>query len=223
MPAEALWNVNWQWFDTVKKNNMLERLRTVEPMPALTMYFAYNKTWWRGDEPHITDTITDLPSRWIRYVGHAESPKHPDTTNHLFMVANVNGKDVDYFKGLMDISPKQFKGAVTVSCNASMPLVKDVAWQLARIYKVPLSDIPTPVAVVIYDWSKTPAGGGHYTWRRGVKWDSTAEHMLKPMYNEDVYVVGSAYCPGQCQLWAEGALQTVEKVLKKYFNSIYIS
>lgn len=223
MPAEALWNVNWQWFDKFRKNNFMDRIRSVEAVPAMTMYFVYNKTWWRGLEPPITEVITDLPSRWVRYVGWAEDAIDPDTTNHLFMVANVNGADVDYFRGMMDAAGGSYRGAIRISCNSSMQVVKDINHQLSKIYRVAVSDIPTPSAMVIYDWSKSQAGGGHYVWRRGVKWEAEAEAMLRPMYDEDVYVVGSAYCPGACQLWAEGALQTVDRVLKKYFSSYFIT
>ena len=148
---------------------------------------------------------------------------------HLFMVANVEVHNVDYFDGLLERDV--FDDAVKPSCNdRSLRLIRDINRQVGMVYSGEVRDefkdkdgepnIPLPASAVIHDWSQSSSGAGWYAWKRNVKWDDIAQRMLRPFPSEHVYIAGSTYCPGQCQFWAEGALQTVDNIITEHFDDV---
>ena len=128
---------------------------------------------------------------------------------YVLMVSDIDGPNTAY---LDDIFP----GETTYETNITryQATVNDITNQLSRLYRVARSQIPDPVAIVAKDWKQSPSGTSWDFWRRGVNWIQHANRMLKPVRWEDMYVVGSSYCSGVCQLYAEGALQTVEMLMK---------
>ena len=234
LPPPALRDIEWKKFSADKDDandveaaSLREGLGSLEVVPSLVAYFVYNKKWWREyHEPWMQDILTDLPLKRVRYVGEIHSqpefgddeqsrPEYgPQTARHLFMVANFDASDYDYFASL--VTSTVYDGFIKASCTNTSHIVRDVTRQLAAIYGVKERDIPAPESLYIVDWSRMPSGGGRFMWKTGVWWDSMARRLQRPRTNQKVFVVGDAYCPGQCQLWAEGALQTVQSMLTAY-------
>ncbi|BDD12513.1 hypothetical protein FUAX_49450 (plasmid) [Fulvitalea axinellae] len=79
-----------------------------------------------------------------------------------------------------------------------------------------LQFIPDPYAISYADWTVDPFGGAYNLWKPGFRsWEVTQE-MIKPFGNVDAYVVGEAYSLKQG--WVEGAFETSEQMLEKYFS-----
>ena len=243
LPPPALKNVDWKKFSPDKDDDndddgkfLQERLDSLEVIPSVVAYFVYDRKWWEEyREPWRQDILTDLPINRVRYVGELRLdpemagrdqsvPEYDtQTERHLFMVANLDGSDYDYFASLLTTT--SYDGFLKVSCSNNSHFIRDVTRQLATIYSVKAKDIPQPESLYIMDWSKSPSGGGRFMWKTGVWWDRVASELQRPRRKEDIFIVGDAYCPGQCQLWAEGALQSVDTMLSLYaqeFHSSYI-
>ena len=186
-------------------------------MPALVAYFAFTDIDWIGGEPELTDVITDLPIRRVRYIGRGKHNTRHGGHRHFVMVACVDSADVDYFKALLDVA--WFNGSVTVSySNDTRLFVDDVNSQLAEVFGISKSRIPRPSSVIFHHWDATDDAAWHL-WERGVEWSKLARRMIRPHAEEQVYVVGSAYSGSEHQLWAEGALQTVDHMMQRYFQN----
>lgn len=214
LPRGPLERLQWPRFQedaTFRKN-----LRSVRPIPALVVYFAFSEKWWRGVDPPLTDVITDLPIRRVRYMGRGKYNVRHSGPRYLFMVANVDSTDVDYFKALLDVS--LFDGADKVSFPNSTRFIKDISSQFAEVLHMSASSIPMPSSVVLHHWGDAEDGAWHL-WEKGVTWERVAQCMLRPHAQEHVYIVGSAYSAGEHQFWAEGALQSVENMFQQYFQN----
>lgn len=131
---------------------------------------------------------------------------------HLYLVANVDSLDTRYFSDMLGKVKRER------ACNRSEDIVKHIISQLAQAYDIQEEDIPTPKSVIVKDWSKSSAGCGWHIWKKGVKVDAIMSRMIKPLRRENIFVVGSTFCGGECQLWMEGALKTVDLMLQWYFN-----
>ena len=204
---------------------------TVNPIPSIRVYFVYNSPWWRGRRylsPH--HMTTDLPihrtmdfgsqgySVMDEFSSHRDhSFSHVDLDRfgvapdhqYVLMVSDIDGPNTAY---LEYIFPTETTYEKNITRYAST--VKDITQQLARLYRLTITQVPQPVAIIAKDWTQSPSGAGWDFWKRGINWLHHAKRMLKPVGWEDMYVVGSSYCSGTCQVYAEGALQTVEMLLK---------
>lgn len=203
----------------------------VETVPATVVYFVYNRTWWNiqngsdvvdfGAPPTPKEVVTDLPVRHVGYVGRTGD------YNVVFTAASVDGDDVAYFDDVsMTSSTSDYVYDTTraMSCcrrRRRQALIDDITRQMALIYAVrpEVTIMPLPTEVIAHEWTTTPSGGGRFMWRRGVNWEDAAERLQRPDPAEDVFIVGDAYASGRTQLWAEGALESVERLLGKHLTS----
>ncbi|ELU02191.1 hypothetical protein CAPTEDRAFT_218814 [Capitella teleta] len=235
LPPPALARVLWKKFtpgihEDAEWHQLQQRLTTLEAVPGLVAYFVYSSKWWTEyHEPWMQDVITDLPIKRVRYVGEmhvrpevAEQGPGYTTDNdprpkHLFMVANLDGSDYDYFHSLLGTT--MYNGFMKMSCDNSSHLVQDVTQTLALIYGV--KHVPPPDDVYVVDWTHSPSRGARFFWKTGVWWETLAAELQRPRPAEDVFVVGDAYCPGPCQVWAEGAVDTVERLFQKHQEKFF--
>jgi len=139
--------------------------------------------------------------------GHVRGSK----PKYAFMVASPDMSDTDYFTDLV----YKYQRSKNKSSADALELVHDVTRQLAEVYKIHRSRLPLPEKVILKDWTTSPGGAGWHIWKRDVNWSRVSHKIRNLKPPEPIYVVGADYCGGQCQLWAEGALQTVEEVLDR--------
>ncbi len=135
---------------------------------------------------------------------------------HVLMVANVDGQDTEYFSAMLENYRTRYKRHRNSS--QSRELVMDITSQLARTFDIDPKIIPEPSKVLFQQWHQKMGGTGWHIWEKGVNWSKSLLRMLKPLKFEEIYMVGSTYCGGQCALWMEGAMQTVDEVLNWYFG-----
>jgi monoamine oxidase len=93
-------------------------------------------------------------------------------------------------------------------------MVAEMHRQLMELHGVLYAPEPTEAAFM--DWSDDPYGGGVHFWNPGNKSWEVLYAMTKPVLDFPCYICGEAWSTNQT--WVEGALQTSEIVLQKWFG-----
>ena len=223
IPRKPLLEISWHPVQTAPK--LGRYVNSVQDVPAIRIYFVYNESWWGDQEPPSKHIITDLPIRQTKYMGsqstrsrggRAHSSSHSRHRRHaqryLFLVASPDHQDTEYFVDLIE----RYQASKYKNCSAAKDMIRDITMQLAKVYGVDEQKIPPPETVLVKNWGASHAGAAWHVWKRNINWSSVGARILKPHRNDNIFIVGSAFCGGQCQLWMEGALQTVEKLLNTY-------
>ena len=210
MPRKAIENIE---MSTVTNSARIKTsVQSVSHVSAIRVYFVYDTLWWRNRKSSTSHhIITDLPVHRVVDLG-LQGYMHEgneEDRRYVLMVSDIDGEGTSYLEGIFP-TETTYETNVTKYRN----LVHDITQHLARLYRMQPDNVPLPVAIIAKDWTRSPSGPGWDLWRRGTNWKTHALRMLKPVRWEDLFIVGSAYCSGTCELWAEGALQTVEMLLK---------
>ena len=217
VPPSALRHIEWSPHD--ESLTFRESLDAVATFPVLRVYFIYSRAWWSSDgdddvtsDPPHTDIYTDLPIRHVTYLGrYNNNSRHK---HYVFMTAEAQGDDMASLRSLLHL--RQFDGEKVSYCNDTRYLIREISQQMAEIYRQNVDTFPAPTHVIIRDSTEHKDGGSWYVWKRGALWDTVSARVLQPVPTEDVYIVGSGFCGGLCQLSAEGAIQTVDELIGKY-------
>lgn len=110
--------------------------------------------------------------------------------------------------------PQAQSAEVWTAHPAPNVMVQALQRQLHELHGVPF--IPDPYAAAFKDWGADPFGGGWNTWNVGVRsWEIEAA-IQRPAKGVPVYVCGEAY--SREQGWVEGALDTADQVLARFFG-----
>lgn len=223
MPRRSLELIKGAFFED---SWLQENLKSVLIQSAFKLFLAYERPWWRTLGLVAGRSVTDLPIRQVYYFGtESEQEGGEPYLNSLLMASYNDISTVPFWKGLEAGEP--FKG-YKPSCME--PGVKDVILpmqhkateemvsvankQLAEVHAQ--QEIPQPYSAVYHDWSSDPYGGGWHEWKANYRIDEIMWKMLKPVANDDIFIVGEAYSIGQG--WVEGALDTAETMLEEYFG-----
>lgn|SRR6218665_2034954 len=189
---------------------LTDLLNNIHDVPAVVTYFVYNTSWWGDDEtPPCMDTVTDLPNRHVRYLGRYTKS---GAARHVFMVVSADDVDAGYYERAADDRRRTPIGVYQYVTRISRYV--RAACQLGHG-----GSLPRPEDVLLHEWTTaSPSGGGRFVWRIGCRWDVMGERLLRPTSLDDLFLVGDAYASGPKQVWAEGALETVETVLRRYWG-----
>ena len=223
LPRRSLELIESSYFDDPW---LKENMGSVLIQSAYKLLLAYETPWWRSLGLVAGRSVTDLPVRQIYYFGtECEQEDGEPFLNSLLMASYNDIGTVPFWKGL-EIGPayKGYKPACleegVVNWIPAMPYcataeMVDVAnRQIATVHALP--QVPEPYAAVFHTWEDDPFGGGWHEWKAGYRLDQIMCRMLKPVADQDVYIVGEAYSIGQG--WVEGALDTAEQMLQSYFD-----
>lgn len=223
LPRRSLELIDSPFFDDPW---LKENLPSVLIQSAYKLLLAYETPWWRSLGLVAGRSVTDLPVRQIYYFGtEGEQEDGEPFLNSLLMASYNDIGTVPFWKGLeIGAAFKGYKpacleeGAVnwiplTPYC-ATAEMVDVANRQVATVHALP--QVPEPYAAVYHTWEDDPYGGGWHEWKAGYRLDQIMCRMLKPVANQDVYIVGEAYSIGQG--WVEGALDTAEQMLQTYFE-----
>lgn len=118
-----------------------------------------------------------------------------------------------------NVSGTDFSGRLQANwsaLSATTHLWREAHRQLMVMHGVDSAPEPTDFAYM--DWSRDPFGGGVHFWNPGYKSDDLRDKMIQPEPDFPCYVCGEAYSTKQS--WVEGALQTAELVLAKFFDPV---
>lgn len=93
-------------------------------------------------------------------------------------------------------------------------MVEEIHAQVKELHDMQYA--PRPYSAVYKDWGDDPFGGGVNFWNVHEKSWEMIPPMLNPLPELPIYICGEAY--SGTQGWVEGALQTAEAMLEKYFS-----
>lgn len=118
-----------------------------------------------------------------------------------------------------DFLGAKMSGVVRVAPAA---LVRELQSQLRELHGLASlqdpesSDVIDPYFVAVQDWSQPPYNGGWHFWRIGVNASQVSLRIQRPLEKHPLFICGEAW--SRQQGWVEGALETADQVLSRYFG-----
>ncbi len=210
-------------------------IQSVTPRPLFKLFTTYEKPWWLPAGVKEGRSTTDMPVRQTYY--WPKDNGEPAMEGRAMLMASYDdGLSVGFWDSFRaqrgqrwsedvdgDGMPDAFEGTEAETgeeypewheYKARPAMVAEVQRQLAIIHG--LQYVPPVENASFKDWGDDPFGGGWNSWNIGVKSWEVKEDILKPDGKVPVYICGEAY--SDAQGWVEGALQTADMVLEKYFR-----
>jgi len=204
-------------------------LNSVESVPLFKLFLLYPKAWWRETGVCGGRSLTDLPLRQVWYW----EPCSTSCDSRAMIMAYNDSSNVAFWGGLRPVgseppvlpggcpdAPSRGEGKERLSQNwamhrASKPMLDEAHRQLLAVHGLDSGDgVPDPLEGAFMDWSDDPYGGAVHLWNQGWRsWDAV-EKMISPIEKFPCYICGEAYSTNQT--WVEGALETADKVLRKF-------
>ncbi len=224
MPRRSLELIQWNQFtdnEFLKKN-----IESVLIQSAFKLFMGYDYPWWRSLNLWYGRSITDLPIRQTYYFdveGEQPGTDDPSNTKALLMASYNDISTVPFWKGLENGEP--YRGNDTslkegidptppAEYEATENMVEEAHQQVMEMHGLERMD--KPFAAIFHDWSGDPYGGGWHEWKAGYRYDTIIEKMVKPVDNEDVFIIGEAYSNNQG--WVEGSLETANDMMNRFFK-----
>ncbi len=211
-------------------------IRSVTPRPLFKVFTTYAEPWWLPAGVEAGRTTTDLPVRQT-YYWPKDDGKPALSGRAMLMASYDDGLNIGFWDGFR---PKHgihwsskgnhllqaiqwFQSPAPVDddpdCKewyenrAPAAMVAEIQRQLATVHAVKF--VPAVENASFKDWGDDPFGGGWNSWNIGVRSPEVKEQILKPTA-APVYICGEAY--SDAQGWVEGALQTADMMLEKWFG-----
>jgi monoamine oxidase len=210
-----------------------ELIRSVTPRPLFKVFTTYKEPWWLPAGVKAGRTTTDLPVRQTYYWPKDDgSPAMGGRS--MLMASYDDGLNIGFWDGFRPrhgIRWKVGKESVDMAwfqaaqkdpdpdCKewydnrAPAAMVAEIQRQIAMIHD--LKFVPKVQDATFKDWGDDPVGGGWNSWNIGVQSPVVKERILKPA-EAPVYICGEAY--SDAQGWVEGAIQTADMMLEKWFE-----
>lgn len=224
LPRKSLELIDSTYFDDPW---LKENIPSVLIQSAFKLLLAYESPWWRALGLVAGRSVTDLPVRQVYYFGtECDQEDGEPFLNSLLMASYNDMSTVPFWKGLEDGAPYVgYRPAClddpglanmipTTPYCATAEMVDIANRQVAQIHALP--EVPPPYSAVYHTWNENPYGGGWHEWKANYRLDKIMWRMLKPVADQEVYIVGEAYSIGQG--WVEGALDTAEQMLQTWFE-----
>lgn len=209
-------------------------IRSVTPQPLFKLFTTYREPWWNAAGCLEGRSTTDLPIRqtyyWPQQDGSASTrgasmlmASYDDGLNIGFWDGFRAKRGRNWEEGLADVTdPDWFVGAELDDSvdeswerhQAPRAMVEEVERQLALLHG--LRHVPPAQQATFKDWGDDPYGGGWNSWNIGVRSWEVKDQIQNPVPDLALYVCGEAY--SNAQGWVEGALQTADEVLSRFFG-----
>jgi monoamine oxidase len=219
----------------LQQEHVIGFIQSVTPRPLLKLFTTYLYPWWLPAGVKKGRTTTDLPIRQTYYWPKEDGA--PALEGRAMLMASYDdGLNIGFWDGFRPkrgrslrpetrtiLEPAWFTGTLAQEDNtydgwlqyrAPAAMVAEVQRQLAVIHGLQFT--PEVMDASFKDWGDDPFGGGWNSWNIGVKSWEVKEQILKPIPHAPVYICGEAY--SDAQGWVEGALQTADLMLQKYFD-----
>ena len=137
------------------------------------------------------------------------------TNKSVLLVYNAWYNSLKFWQSGLEIGEKD-PSALEEEFTPSKHLIDLLQNQLADIFNISITDIPQPNVSVGQAWYKKPYYAAWHYWSPGDKHTTIQEQMMKPVNNQDVYIIGEAFATRHG--WMQGALDTAEEMIEKYFD-----
>jgi lysine 2-monooxygenase len=195
-------------------------LSTVTCEPAAKLFLTFQEPWWRQapttSDPsgfiHCGQSATDLPMRLCYYLGSEQNG------NSLLLASFTDSIGVEYWNGYL---PEARHGLSDSAAGPSQLLfdppaamVADIVRQLGVMHG--LDDVPAPLSAKFVNWYGDPYGGGYHFWNTHLRSWEVMPRIRQPSPDANVFLCGEAFSAKQG--WVEGAINTAEMTLKRYFG-----
>jgi monoamine oxidase len=197
-------------------------LDAVMPIAACKLLFKFPSPWWTHaglgsnfEDPAVIGAgFTDLPIRQCYYYG-----SHKNADAALFMANYADDVAASFWSGLDSRRYDTLRNGSSLAndaeeLRASQAMVDTALAQLRLMH--PGVTIPDPTGVLFVDWSKYPYGAAWHAWAPYCKSWETMERIRRPNPDVPVFVCGESIA--QLQGWSEGAINSAEMLLQKYFG-----
>lgn len=194
-------------------------MNSIKDQEAIKVFMCYDYPWWK-DYCKITHrkTITDLPLRQIYYFdteGDLYS-NNSDNRNSLLMAVYSDQQTFDFW----DVLEKDQKLPDDEENESDRFMINFIHRQIVKVHqelypKIHL-DIDPPRSYSYKKWSLEKHGGSYHVWKPNTSPSEIMKRMIKPNNNFNVFLVGSSFSPEQA--WVEGALNSTEYMLNRWFG-----
>lgn len=180
--------------------------------PLSKLFFAYRSPWWRELDLYDGSSTTTLPLRSCFYLGtESEAYKGEEGNHNALLLASYQGA----FPLFWHTSAERKE--LTSDRNQYRPDEEAIWFGQYFLKKLHgLEDIPTPYAAAFINWDRPPHFGAYFFWKIGVKPEKWYEEHCQLGDKSEFFLVGSEYSTNQG--WVEGALETCDKLLHRYFQ-----
>ena len=216
MPPKSLQQVTWPPLTT--DQTLRENLHSVLAVPAMKIYLAYDSAWWATLSKPWYSVRTDLPLKRVDVIHEADANVTGDDLS-VIMASFSAHEDYGYWDAMInDKNSDIFQGSLHSQPPVTLKMVDFIQRHLARISGVTLSSLPYPVYATYHQWHDYPYGGAWHVWKPGSDWTVISKQMIRPGQDQNIHIVGGAFAASHLQLTLEGALQTVDNMIEKYFD-----
>ena len=191
----------------------LRDIDSVTDMPLGKINLYYDERWW-FNRLRIANggSFTDLP--FAQFYCYNPSVDTNDHHGPASMTVYTDYYRSNYWSELQQIGePYQtdkFPKNPANTVPASTAVVEEATRQMKEMFG--LHDIPMPVLSTYKRWANSQMGDGDHQWRIGVNDVEVRERMMNPF--PGIYICGESYCDDQT--WVNGALRSVEQMLKAF-------
>lgn len=181
-------------------------LAAVDAWPVVTSTILYPDCWWTHAGFRTAIAVTDLPLGMVRHFGAEDRSQHRGM-GALAMFAD--GERSAFWRG------RSLPDGTWLASDD--PAMAEIHRMVETVYRPKLRRAPPlPLKAMIRDWAAAPFGGAFHLWAAGSKPDEAGPLALRPVADAPIHVCGEAWSPRQA--WIEGALETAESVLHRYFQ-----
>ncbi|CAL1542267.1 unnamed protein product [Lymnaea stagnalis] len=206
IPKDALLKVQWPELKAKPIVDALNALRSV-PMSKVVMTFA-KRHWQENEATKATVKFTDSLVGKVYELGKSNT-----SDSYVLLASYAEGEKVRVFeecnqKGLPIAGSEPGELRVTEDMKADV---------LAELKNVFWGEWKAPMKSAAKFWTQHPFRGGSTVWRAGFHFSEIIERIQHPSQDDDVYIVTRDIADGNKQLWTEGGLESVERIMKRHF------
>lgn len=203
IPKEFLMKI---WTPILRNPEISKALDAVRTVPESKVIMSFKSSHWTQDPTTKAQVkFTDESIGKIYNLG--TSPK--DNT-FVLMASYAEGPLVKPLQEL-NLMGTPIQGSAPGFYSVSTPLKEEILNKLKKIFNVEFKD---PERAISKFWMLTTSST---VWRANNHFDDVISRIQRPSLSEEVHIVGGDFAWGNTQSWTEGALDSVEKVLSKYF------
>ena len=214
-----------------------EMLSRISLMRVL-VEIGHDESLFPKGSPSWTSLRTDLPIQNVHVIESSHNmeqstPAYGDRDNTTWSTdndtslsaytttiqINIYRDHLDYWTGLLTADGYSFAHDDVIGIDVTS---SQFARQLARYLTEILSTTNNTIqisaeslTISVRLWSSSASTSAFHMWKPGVDWDATSRRIRYPIDDVRLYVTGSAYAPKYLQFWAEGALTSVDQLLRE--------
>ncbi|KAH9496654.1 hypothetical protein Btru_009948 [Bulinus truncatus] len=211
IPRFALTRIDWS---PLSDESVVKALNSVRMAKANKIFLTFRTPWWRENSTNVANvTYSDL--HFSQFFDWGRSQVSGD---YIMLASYADDSKTEFLASLNSVGPA-IKGSAPGSNNVSQTLLDTLLDELSLAYGVNRGDISEPVTAFSQFWMNYPFGGSWVVWKAGYRYEDVISVVQRPSPTDDVFYVGSDNARSHIVTWSEGALQSVDRMLRLYFST----